>query len=90
MKLKIIIIINTLDIAGSSYLSMVSNDEIMILSNIITSNNNKVSITVNPIYGIPKIFIDICRIFPFCKYEDSFYLTNLEEVNINKMENYNS
>ena len=71
---------NTLDIAGSSYLSMLSNDEIMILSNIITSNNNKVSITVNPIYGIPKIFIDICRIFPFCKYEDSFYLTNLEEL----------
>ena len=80
---------NTLDIPGSLYLNMLSEDEIMIFSGVVKSNNNKISITVNPLYGITNMYLDNCRIFPFCKYEDAFYLTNLEKVNNNKMNDYN-
>ena len=79
---------NSLHIPGSLYLNSLSYDEIMIIPGTI-SKNNKVSITLNPIYGYPKIYLDECRLFPFCKYEADFYLSNLEEVYINKMQNYN-
>ena len=79
---------NTLDIPGSLYLYSLSYDEIMILSGIITDKNKKISITVNPIFGYPKVYLDDCKRFPFCKYEDTFDLSNLEEVSINKMCNY--
>jgi hypothetical protein len=81
---------NTLDMPGSSYLNIISEDEIMILSDVLTSNNHKISITINSIYGNPDLYLDNCRIFPFCQYEDAFYLANLEEVNKNKMYDYNS
>ena len=51
--------------------------------------NNKTSITLNPIYGYPKIYLDECRIFPLCTYEEDFYSSNLEEIYVNKMQSYN-
>ena len=81
---------NTLDIPGSLYLTSLSYDEIMILSGIIKNKKKKISITLNAIFGYPKIYLDICRIFPFCKYEESLSLTNLDSFNINKMDNYSS
>ena len=78
---------NTFDSPGFFYTIDLKYDEIMVLSGIIT-NKNKISITVNSIYGFPKVYLDDCKKFPFCKYEDSFDLANLAEVNINTMNNY--
>ena len=80
---------NTFELPGYFYTIDLGLDEILVLSGIITKHKN-VSITVNAIYGLPKIYIDDCKKFPFCKYEDSFDLANLEEVKTNKMNSYTS
>ena len=78
---------NNIYIPGSLYVNSLSYDEIMVIPGIIT-NNNKISITVNTIYGIPKIYLDECKKHPFCKYEEVIDIANLDKVNINKIQDY--
>jgi hypothetical protein len=62
----------------------------MILSGIIKNKDKKISITINPIFGYPKIYLDDCKKFPFCNYKDDNDLINLEEISSNKLHDYSN
>jgi hypothetical protein len=79
---------NTLDIPGFFYVNNISYNEIMILPGIIQNKNKKISITIHPVFGYPKIYLDDCKKFPFCNYESYFDLINLEEISTNKLKDY--